>query len=361
MNDDYPDWWLQLVKEHKKEGLKAGEFMAIEPHLRKRFMDHLGKRVKRDVATKNIIFDTGLSAYTGNPINLFLRGESSIGKTYNTVETLRYFPKEDVWMLGGLSPTALVHDYGVLVDENGEEIDFSQKPGKDASEEEKKRWKEKMAFARHVVDVRHKILVFLEAPHKRTYYMLRPILSHDKEEISYKFTDKTGKGKLRTMHVVIKGWPATIFLSTRQEYIKDLATRSFTATPETTPQKYRDAIRLTSELKAYPWKFKKDKEFMLLQAYIQWFKRHVGDFGAAIPYANELGEFWPAIVPRAMRDYEHFTALIEISALFHCYQRPILELEEDKIVLATMKDFQYCLTRFRTWKKPRLLAWQKTL
>jgi len=343
---DYPEWWRHLVKERKEEGLKAGEFMAVEPLILKRFMDHIGKRVKKDVATKNIVFLTALSAYTGNPINLFLRGESSIGKTYNTVETLKYFPKEDTWMLGGLSPTAIVHSHGVLVDANGEEIDFRQKPKKDASEEEKERWRKKLAFARYIVDLSHKIIVFLEAPQKRTYLMLRPILSHDKEEISYRFTDKTGKGRLQAFHVVVKGWPATIFLSTREDYIKDLATRSFTATPETTSEKFRAAIRLTSEMKAYPWKFKEDKEFMLLQAFIQWFKCNVGDFRVALPFARELGEFWPAVIPRAMRDYEHFTALIEIVTLFHCYQRPILNVGNTKIVLATMKDFQYVLNTF---------------
>jgi len=32
-------------------------------------------------------------------------------------------PRKDVWRLGGLSPTALAHDYGVLVDEDGNPLE----------------------------------------------------------------------------------------------------------------------------------------------------------------------------------------------------------------------------------------------
>lgn len=367
---DYPEWWRRLVKEKKEEWVQAGEPLAVEPLLLKRFMDNLGKHVKRDTATKNIVFFTGLSAYTKNPINLFIRGESSIGKTYNAVETLRYFPSEDVLMLGGLSPTAIVHDFGTLVDEKGVEINFSEKPtresvreeirqglGKDERppskeeiekqcREEKERWRERLRKSKYIVDLYRKILVFLEAPHRRTYFMLRPILSHDREEISFKFTNKTSEGQLRTSHVVIKGWPATIFLSSEEEYIKDLATRSFTVTPEAEPKKYRDGIRLIGEKKALPWKFKNGKEFMVLQGYIKWFSATASEFDVAIPYARELSEYYPVHAARSMRDYDHFTALIEVSALFHCYQRPILEIGDHKVILATMQDFQYILRTF---------------
>ena len=63
----------------------------------------LEKRIKKDKATKLSVFFTGLSAYLPEPINLFLKGESGVGKTYNVVETLRYFPQVDIWFLGGLS------------------------------------------------------------------------------------------------------------------------------------------------------------------------------------------------------------------------------------------------------------------
>jgi len=96
---------------------------GLKPNLFERLMKHVELWVKHDVTAKSVILCTALSAYTDEPINLFLKGESSIGKTYITMNILDYFPDEDIWKLGGLSPTALVHDYGTLVDANGNRID----------------------------------------------------------------------------------------------------------------------------------------------------------------------------------------------------------------------------------------------
>lgn len=359
---EYPEWFEELVKKHKKEGFKAGEILAVEPQLFKRFINHLSKWVVHDVPTKTLVFLTALSAYTKNPINLFLRGESSIGKTYNVTQALMYLPEEDVWSLGGLSPTALVHDYGILIDRKGNEIDFSDRPltrrprkrKKETQEQFQKRledwqrqnkeWAERMRGSRYIVDLHKKILVFLDAPHIGTYNKLRPILSHDKEEISYKFTGKTAGGQLRTMHVVLQGWPATIFLSTEEEYIEDLATRSFTATPESHETKIRDAIRLKGDEKAFPWKYKKDPEWMLLHGYVGFLKNQLEELRVVNPFARELAECYPTFMPRCMRDFDHVTALIDVSALFHCYQRPVLAVGEEKYVLCTLRDLSLVMS-----------------
>ena len=97
-------------------------------------LSDLEKRVKRDKPTKLSVFFAGLSAYTREPINLFLKGESGVGKSYNVVETLKYFPREDVWFLGGLSPKALIHEHGVLLNKYGEPLDLSEKPIKPKKE-----------------------------------------------------------------------------------------------------------------------------------------------------------------------------------------------------------------------------------
>ncbi|PIU59143.1 hypothetical protein COS86_05865, partial [Candidatus Bathyarchaeota archaeon CG07_land_8_20_14_0_80_47_9] len=179
---------LKALKE--LGGFKAGDLLAVEPQLENKFMLYIGRTVKHDKMTSNLILKTGLSAYTKEPLNVFLRGESSIGKTYVVVNSLTVFPKEDVWFLGGLSPTALVHDRGLLVDMNNEPIAYVSKPEKDATGEEKEayqEYKEKLKTAHYLVDLQGKILVFLEAPNFETFNKLRPVLSHDVWETSYKF------------------------------------------------------------------------------------------------------------------------------------------------------------------------------
>ena len=317
---------LKALKE--LGGFKAGDLLAVEPQLENKFMLYIGRTVKHDKMTSNLILKTGLSAYTKEPLNVFLRGESSIGKTYVVVNSLTVFPKEDVWFLGGLSPTALVHDRGLLVDMNNEPIAYVSKPEKDATGEEKEayqEYKEKLKTAHYLVDLQGKILVFLEAPNFETFNKLRPVLSHDVWETSYKFTDKTSKGgPLQTMHVIIRGWPATVFCSTSERFVQDLATRSFTFTPETTEAKYKDANILSGSKVAFPWKFEKDLDQGLLESYIRYFKNYMKELQVIIPYAEAFGALFPAKFPRSMRDFKHVLGLIQVRALFHLAQRPIL-------------------------------------
>jgi hypothetical protein len=301
-----------------------------------------------------MVFLTALSAYTPEPINLFLRGESSIGKSYNVVQALKYFPKDDVWLLGGLSPTALIHQHGLLIDKNGDLILPSSKPDKDASQEEKEAWIQKMRDSRYLVELNGKILVFLEAPHFETFNMLRPILSHDAHQISYRFTDKSGKGQLQTQHVVIQGWPATIFCSTQEKYVQDVATRGFTITPEMTQKKYEAANILTGKKSAYPWMFQHDFDYMLLEGYIHFLKNHLENIKAVDPYAIKFAHAFPSRSPRSMRDFKHLTNLIKVSALFHFAQRPLVirkikpETTEDKeieehYIMVTRHDYDFIM------------------
>ena len=69
------------------------------------------------------ILRVGFSAYTNNPINLGLMAPSSEGKTYAVVHVMELFPKEDVIFVGGMSPTAFIHERGIMVNENNESIE----------------------------------------------------------------------------------------------------------------------------------------------------------------------------------------------------------------------------------------------
>jgi hypothetical protein len=315
-------------------------WLAKHPSLFNIYMDHLGRWVKRDWLTRKMVFLTGLSAYSPNPINLFLRGPSSIGKTYTALQTLKYFPKKDVWLLGGLSPTALVHDYGKFVNEKGEEI-----PAVDWRGESRK------SEVYYRVDMTNKILVFLEAPHPDTFAKLRPILSHDTLEVSYKFTERTKSGFLRTKHVVIRGWPATIFCTTDPKYTEELATRSITMTPEMSEAKYEAVITHKGRKVAEPWLYENpDPMLFRLKECLNDVKEAMAKFEVAIPYGEELALCYPHTLPRDMRDFDKLTSLIQQCTYLHVYQRPWVEglqYNQRKIVLSTLKDFHESLELFK--------------
>jgi len=318
----------------------------------------LEKRVKFDKATKQSVFATAISAYLPEPINTFLKGRSGIGKTYNVVETLGYFPSEDTWFLGGLSPKALIHDHGILLDKNGDPVDFSLNPEKpkrgrkkEKSDEEYKeelkeyykelaKWREYIGNSYTLIDLSHKILVFLEAPEFRTFKMLLPILSHDKKQIEYKFTDKTSAGKLMTSKVIILGFPACIFLSTDTKYTEELATRSFTATPEASKEKIEEANKLTNLKASYPWNYDHETEEtrIIKQLIISLKNRFVEDgLDIVVPFGN-LHDLFPKEIVRDMRDFQHFTQFLKTVTALHLFQRVTMEINGKQFVLSTVGD-----------------------
>jgi len=355
-------------EENPEEFLKEYDDL-IKVDVNERFLADFNKRIACDDAVKRAVLQTALSAYTSEPMNLFLKGPSSIGKTWNTIQVLRYFPQEDVWYLGGLSPTALIHERGTLVDENGDPIDLSEKPRKSDFKDDPKgyqralrEWEERLRNSHYEIELSHKILVFLEAPHIDTYMMLRPLLSHDTPEISYKFTDKTGKGHLRTSHVVLKGWPATIFCTSDVKYVEDLSTRGFTVTPEMTEEKYRRANELTASSAAYPEKEDEDQEYYRLKGFLHHIVERCkkGFNKVLIPYAEKLSEAYPAVLPRDMRDFKRFLNLIQVNAVLNLFHRPILEIHKGKrtkhYILADMHDLKEALYIFQNLEETTRLG-----
>jgi hypothetical protein len=183
---------------------------------------------------------------------------------------------------------------------------------------------------------------------------LRPVLSHDAPQISYKFTDKPGGGALRTMHVVLKGWPACIFCTTETKYIEDLATRGFTVTPDLDQEKIKAAIELIGEKKAYPWKFdrKTDQEFNNLQEFLDILTGRLCIVNnVVIPYSNELSRIYHSSLSRDMRDYLHFIALIELNCLLNIFKRPYIILNKNQYWMATIHDYITALELLKSFEE----------
>ena len=320
-----------------------------------RYMEDIRKNVKEDETTKRILFLAGISAFTTSPINLFLRGPSSIGKTYVTVQTMKYFPPKNTIYIGKLSPTAIAHDYGVLIDERtGEEFSEYDAPNKDdyktlndgknidhpAFTKAKKEWKEKLKNSFYAVNLENKILVFLEAPEYETFMMLRPILSHDVYEMSHKITGKTDGGGHRTKHIKIRGFPATVFCTTQLDYIEELSTRSLTHTPDMNPEKYTKAVQLIGEKSAFPWLYEEDDpETTALKERLALIIKSFGQHRrVVIPYGERLSRAYKAMMPRDMRDYTKLQDMIKASAILHMDVRPVIMVGDKPAIVATFTD-----------------------
>ena len=84
---------------------------------------YLNSIIKNDPILINQLLRAYLSSYTNNPVNIGVLAQSSEGKTYATVQVSNIFPKEDIVLIGRMTPTALIHQHGVLIDENNEPIE----------------------------------------------------------------------------------------------------------------------------------------------------------------------------------------------------------------------------------------------
>jgi len=354
MSDDIPKSKEEFL--HNICGLNEEQYkLAVNPQLVDFILTDLEKRIKRDNPVKLSVFFTGISGFLKEPINLFQKGESGIGKSYNTVQSLKYFPTETTILLGGLSPKALIHDYGVLLTEDGKPADTVEAPEKPrksdfADMEEykdemrlyKKKMKEYVETMKKtytLIELSGKTLVFLENPDFETFHMLYPILSHDTERIEYRFVDKLAKGQMRTMHVVIQGWPATVFLTVDRRYMEELATRSFTVAPENCQEKIEAANQLTNMKANYPWLNEESEEMQKIRALIiaikTWFE--ASEANVIVPFEG-LQEFFPSSIVRDMRDFQHFTQFLKAITALHLFQRPLITINGKTFVVSTMYD-----------------------
>jgi hypothetical protein len=94
-----------------------------------------------------------------------------------------------------------------------------------------------------IVDLEHKIVVFLEEPNKELWSNLLSVLSHDAYWTVTKFVE--GEGLKRTRTVVFRGWPAVVYCTSKVDSTfgwADLNTRFEVLEPTQSGVKYMKAI-----------------------------------------------------------------------------------------------------------------------
>jgi hypothetical protein len=251
------------------------------------------KEVKREDSLIRQIFLTGISTYTYEPLNLAILGPTSEGKTYAVKKVMQYFPDNDVWRIGDMSPMALVRQHGVLINSKGKPIqkqvdelkerienvntaefrlDFvppkvkedKQKAEPTPSEKVKQRQNEIKKELRKItegasrlIDLTGKILFFLEPPNPKLMNILKPILSHDEPEIRHDYVDNTDKAiGIETKYVVTRGWPVVIFCSATDVSLwkvwPEIQSRFLVASPNMTEEKVHDGNMLIAQRKGLP-------------------------------------------------------------------------------------------------------------
>jgi len=360
-NKNYPDFKtkdtdVEINKDEKEE--KRLERIKKFGTPLKQIENYLNTTIRKDPIIVKQLIRTYLSAYTNNPINIALLAPSSDGKTYATVEVSKIFPKGDVILVGRLSPTALIHQNGFLIDEEGNNIDgileeietriiTAKKESKKEDEEEAKQEKNNLIkSARKCVDLKNKILLFLDNPNPATYEMLKPIMSHDSKEITY-ITTK-GDGSLNVKKSIIRNHPVFIFCSAKNEekneVWEEIKTRVFMSSPNSDIEKYEEANKLTAQKLSTPswakkiWQNEEDEKWS--RFFVEEIKERLNklckdDNNPIInPFNEIITEKFPHTQGVSMRHFTRLMSFINLETLLNSEYNPELyfKTKDDQII-----------------------------
>jgi hypothetical protein len=303
-DEDKPQFDGELAKKLNvdlKEVLKARIYEVRRPTGFDEVADTLGCTIRQDQANKLILLSAGLLTFTEeDQINILMSSESASGKSYVAQEVASYFPSGMVRYIATASPTAFFHDEGT--------------------------WDKEAHLLR--VDLKRKILIFLDQPHYSLMERLRPLLSHDRKELLYKITDKSKRGALRTKNVILEGYPTVVFCAAKLSLDEQERTRAFLLSPQTNQEKLQESILL---------KIKRDGD---RQAFASWVSSHpkrrwlkarilaimeagiqeiiIGDQEAV--YSRFL-KTHSRLAPRHQRDISRIMSLIKAHALLNLWHR----------------------------------------
>ena len=312
----------QKVQEIEKTIPEKIDTSQFKPISSQELVKIVGLTIKKDEENKLITFLCQLSAYKeGSQFNISFNAPSSTGKSYIPTEIARLFPKEDVIEIAYCSPTAFFHDVG----EYNKELKG------------------------YMVDLSRKILIFLDQPHTQLLERLRPLLSHDKKEISLKITDKTQKYGLKTKNVLLRGYPSVIFCTAGLKIDEQEATRFLLLSPETNQEKIREAIyekiKKETDASAYQEWLENNPERKLLKERIIAIKQeNIAEIKISSP--EQITEWFfkknKMLKPRHSRDIGRLISLIKSFALLNLWFRE----KNDLTIVANEEDIKEA---FQIW------------
>lgn len=338
--------------EHNKKLQEAIEKLAHNPDIDKEFLKEANKTISHyDNHIIKTVYITALSTYLENPLNFGLKAESGSGKTYSANETLKFFPPEDVVLIGSQSPKVISHENGIQKTFDGQLFDEIKKPERPLRRD----YPDKMMYDNAIlqyendlvkyneaskscyweVDLRHKTIAFFESIDLDTFKMFKTTMSHDNPYIDHKWVDD--KGKVHVTRLI--GAPAIIFCSLDNVYFEEWATRNLSASPVTDQNKYQSAMGISCQKSNYPWEFENRFEKEVIQEYLRKISGLAirGKLKGLNPF-KDIHRIFSDIHTRDMRDFNKFLEMLPSFALFKLFQRPIIEINKCRYLVPTIQD-----------------------
>jgi hypothetical protein len=328
-------------------------------------VDCTKKTVKEESALVRQIHYTLLSAYSSDPINLADIAPTSTGKTYPITEAKDFGPKEDIRVVGSMSPKTLVREHGLLVDKDMKPIAkevrrlqnaisaAKSKKKFDAVEDYQDELAALLDGSAYILDLSNKTLLFLEPPKPELWDLIKPILSHDTWQMEHPFVDKVASGGLEVKRMITRGFPACIFCSAKDEskweMWPEIESRFMVVSPNMVKPKYQAGNKLIGQKKGLPNCIKQqiiisDEEFQLGKECFNYLKHQIQKITAAtdspiwVPYTELLADILPADKGTDNRTTNRLYSFLNMSVLVRAHLRPRLIIGNEQLVIATLED-----------------------
>jgi hypothetical protein len=274
-NEDIEQLKKELVADQdQNESSSGNDYITLKPGLDSKIPDRdyaecvirtIKRTVKQEDPLVRQIVYTAFSKDSTNPINLAVLAPTSEGKTYPVLESLQYFPKHHIWKIGSMTPKVIIRQNGILVDSNNQPIadrikELKRKINETNDRDEKEDLEEQLRQlyneAKVLIDLRGRLWVFLEPPHRDTWAILKPILSHDDFEIEHPYVYEVPGTGFQVKKVVTRGWPACIFCSAKNESNwpawPEIQSRFLITSPNMVQEKYLDGNILIAQKMGLP-------------------------------------------------------------------------------------------------------------
>ena len=371
--------------------------------------DTILKEAKKEERLIKQIFITMCSAYSNNPINLLINAPSGVGKNYVINKVASLFPDCDILSLAGMTDKALFHRSGELVIKNDitgeyesiekrindldEQIDEKEyeisrtndrnlKQGlKSIIKDLEREKKDLIKDARKLIDLSNKIIIFLDTPTEQLLSGLLPLLSHDKYEIEYEFTD-THNG-IKTKNNVLRGWPAVIIAQaldySHSARFPEYQRRFITTNPTMSKEKFDEAINLIFDKCSLPDliyqnEIVSDEEKDKAREIIKGLKEQIheiysnvkqGKSNVLIPFIDLIRQSFPKEKILDMTRANRLSTYLSFLPIVYFHKRPriILVRKGDTKIqilpIATFEDLQNTnsLLKYSDGVRPYILEW----
>lgn len=227
-----------------------------------KIIDVYSREIKEESDNIRQILLTLFSAYTKNPQNTRILAPSGEGKTYLVTKVSELFPQEHIKVIARATPQSFKYtmsskkviengsgnwqDYDVAIEPLEEEL--AKTKDKEKQNELKQQIQKLRESAYDLVDFTNMIIILVDSQSFELFESLKTTLSHDKDMIQSFSVNKTQSGTMKGQRFLIKGFPAVIYCSAKDEQQKDetneINTRFNTISLNASTVKYRKMLEL---------------------------------------------------------------------------------------------------------------------